>query len=119
VGTRDLSWDYATSAEMILRYMDAKILPGYAAIERGSLFGYSFFVYEQSKGVIGDLFVRDAADGARSVTRWKNACLPTSSRRCNSRPASIAWRRSCWRTNTGEVARPFLQRVSAGIRACS
>jgi ribosomal protein S18 acetylase RimI-like enzyme len=54
-----LSWDYRTSAEMILRYMDAKILPGYAAIERGSIFGYTFFVYEQSKGVIGDLFVRD------------------------------------------------------------
>ena len=31
---RLLSWDYAGSAEMILRYMDAKILPGYAAIER-------------------------------------------------------------------------------------
>src|SRR5258708_19651328 len=57
---RLLSWDYTTSAEMILRYMDAKILPGYAAIERGSVFGYSFFVYEQSKGVIGDLFVRDS-----------------------------------------------------------
>ena len=46
---RLLSWDYSGSAEMILRYMDAKILPGYAAIERGSIFGYSFFVYEQSK----------------------------------------------------------------------
>src|ERR1017187_6699666 len=63
---RMLSWDYTTSAEMILRYMDAKILPGYAAIERGSIFGYSFFVYEQSKGVIGDLFVRD---GDRSPNR--------------------------------------------------
>src|SRR3982074_545678 len=64
---RQLSWDYATSAEMILRYMDAKILPGYAAIERGSICGYSFFVYEQNKGVIGDLFVRDSVrDAARS-----------------------------------------------------
>jgi ribosomal protein S18 acetylase RimI-like enzyme len=54
-----LSWDYTTSAEMILRYMDAKILPGYAAIDRGNIFGYSFFVYEHNKGVIGDLFVRD------------------------------------------------------------
>jgi ribosomal protein S18 acetylase RimI-like enzyme len=52
-----LSWDYNGSAEMILRYVDAKILPGYAAIERGKIFGYSFFVYEGSKGVVGDLFV--------------------------------------------------------------
>src|SRR3984957_3684051 len=60
VWARELSWDYTTSAEMILRYMDAKILPGYAAIDRGSIFGYSFFVYEQNKGVVGDLFVRDS-----------------------------------------------------------
>ena len=52
-----LAWDYRSSSEMILRYVDAKILPGYAAVERGSLVGYSFFVYEGSKGVIGDLFV--------------------------------------------------------------
>ena len=66
---RLLSWDYTTSAEMILRYMDAKILPGYAAIERGSIFGYSFFVYEQSKGVIGDLFVRDGGRHRPSRSR--------------------------------------------------
>jgi len=58
---RLLSWDYAGSAEMILRYVDAKILPGYAAIDRGRIFGYSFFVYEGSKGVIGDLFVSNDA----------------------------------------------------------
>src|ERR1700683_2149463 len=54
---RLLSWDYSGSAEMILRYVDAKILPGYAAVDRGRGFGYSFFVYEGSKGVIGDLYV--------------------------------------------------------------
>ena len=62
VWSRLLSWDYGGSADMILRYVDAKILPGYAAIDRGRLFGYAFFVYEGSKGVIGDLFV---ADGGR------------------------------------------------------
>jgi hypothetical protein len=60
--SRLLSWDYSGSAEMILRYVDAKILPGYAAVDRGRVFGYSFFVYEGSKGVIGDLYV---ANGAR------------------------------------------------------
>ena len=62
VWERWLSWDYSGSADMILRYVDAKILPGYAAIDRGRVFGYSFFVYEGSKGVIGDLFV---ANGGR------------------------------------------------------
>ncbi len=55
-----LSWDYRGSADMILRYIDAKILPGYAALERGRLLGYCFFVYEGSKGVIGDVYVEGA-----------------------------------------------------------
>jgi len=59
-----LCWDYSGSAEMILRYMDAKFLPGYAAVSRGRVFGYAFFVYEGNKGVIGDLFVSDGVNGA-------------------------------------------------------
>jgi ribosomal protein S18 acetylase RimI-like enzyme len=62
-----LAWDYRSSAEMILRYVDAKILPGYAAVERGSLVGYGFFVYEGSKGVIGDLFVSPQRSDVREV----------------------------------------------------
>ena len=61
VWSRLLTWDYSGSAEMILRYVDAKILPGYAAVDRGRVFGYSFFVYEGSKGVIGDLYVTNGA----------------------------------------------------------
>jgi ribosomal protein S18 acetylase RimI-like enzyme len=55
-----MAWDYRPSAEMILRYIDSKILPGYAAVENGRIGGYAFFVYEGSKGVIGDLY----ADGS-------------------------------------------------------
>jgi ribosomal protein S18 acetylase RimI-like enzyme len=62
-----LAWDYRSSSEMILRYVDAKILPGYAAVERGSLVGYAFFVYEGSKGVIGDLFVPQDRPDARAI----------------------------------------------------
>lgn len=51
-----MSWDYRASAEMILRYVDSKILPGYAAVENNRIGGYAFFVYEGSKGVIGDLY---------------------------------------------------------------
>ena len=71
---RLLSWDYSGSTEMILRYVDARILPGYAALEKGRVCGYSFFVYEGSKGVIGDLYVegngaRYAAAGEHPVER--------------------------------------------------
>src|SRR5271165_4869975 len=62
-----LAWDYRSSADMILRYVDAKILPGYAAVERGSIVGYSFFVYEGSKGVVGDLFVSPRRSDAHAI----------------------------------------------------
>lgn len=63
-----MSWDYQSSAEMILRYLDSKILPGYAAVDDGRTLGYSFFVYEGSKGVVGDMFTSARAErdlGAR------------------------------------------------------
>jgi ribosomal protein S18 acetylase RimI-like enzyme len=71
---RSMAWDYRSSAEMVLRYIDSKILPGYVAIENGKIVGYSFFVYEGSKGVIGDMFVhsgdvhRDIAIRTRLLT---------------------------------------------------
>jgi len=61
-----LHWDYRASSDMILRYADSRILPGFAAIERGRVHGYVFFVYEGAKGVIGDLFV---SGGGRTANR--------------------------------------------------
>jgi ribosomal protein S18 acetylase RimI-like enzyme len=108
---RLLAWDYSTSAEMILRYMDAKILPGYAAIERGSIFGYSFFVYEQSKGVIGDLFVRESVrDPARSDRREVEERLLTHViETLQQSPGIHRVEAQLLAHNAGEVARPFLQ----------
>jgi ribosomal protein S18 acetylase RimI-like enzyme len=105
---RMLAWDYTTSAEMILRYMDAKILPGYAAIERGSIFGYSFFVYEQSKGVIGDLFVRN---GARNPSHHEveERLLTHVIETLQQSPGIHRVEAQLLAHNTGEVARPFLQ----------
>ena len=57
-----MSWDYQSSAEMILRYLDSKILPGYTAVDDGRVVGYSFFVYEGSKGVVGDMFTSVRSD---------------------------------------------------------
>ncbi|MFZ1132318.1 MAG: GNAT family N-acetyltransferase, partial [Terriglobales bacterium] len=109
---RLLAWDYTTSAEMILRYMDAKILPGYAAIERGSICGYSFFVYEQSKGVIGDLFVRDSGgDGGRGYDRHEvqERLLTHVIETLQQSPGIHRVEAQLLAQDTGEVARPFLQ----------
>ena len=104
---RMLAWDYSQSAEMILRYMEAKILPGYAAIERGGIFGYSFFVYEQSKGVIGDLFVRD---GGRTANRQEveERLLTHVIETLQQSPGIHRVEAQLLAHETGEVSRPFL-----------
>lgn len=109
VWSRLLSWDYRGSAEMILRYVDAKILPGYAAIERGRIFGYSFFVYEGSKGVIGDLFV-GGTNGTRAESehaieiRLLTHVIETLQRS----PGIHRVEAQLLVHETGAVARPFL-----------
>lgn len=58
-----LRWDYSGSADLIKRFVDARALPGYAALESGRAIGYSFFVYEDHKGLIGNLFVSGQYSG--------------------------------------------------------
>ena len=110
-GARLLAWDYRSSSEMILRYVDAKILPGYAAVERGSIVGYSFFVYEGSKGVIGDLFVSPRRADARAVEmRLLEHVIET----LQQSPGVHRVEAQLLAHQTGELAAPFLsQRLSA------
>src|SRR5215467_224018 len=102
-----LSWDYSGSADMILRYVDAKILPGYAAIERGRIFGYTFFVYEGSKGVIGDLFVSQAhgADSPEIENRLLTHVIET----LQQSPGIHRVEAQLLVHETGEVSRPFTE----------
>jgi ribosomal protein S18 acetylase RimI-like enzyme len=53
---RRLRWDYRASAQLLLDYLDSRILPGFVATEDGRPTGYVFCVYEQHKAVIGDVF---------------------------------------------------------------
>lgn len=100
-----LAWDYRSSAEMILRYVDAKILPGYAAVERGSLVGYAFFVYEGSKGVIGDLFVSQRRTDVRAIeVRLIDHVIET----LQQSPGVHRVEAQLLAHDTGEVAEPFL-----------
>lgn len=58
-----LRWDYHSSTELLLGYLDSRILHGYAALDQGRICGYTFAVYEGRKAVIGDAF----ATGHRSM----------------------------------------------------
>ncbi len=56
VWLRDLHWDYRSSARLLTQYLDARTLPGYVAVRSGRVLGYGYFVYEESKAVLGDVF---------------------------------------------------------------
>ncbi len=53
-----LLWDYRSSIDLLLGYLDSRILPGFVAVHRGTgrIHGYCFAVYETQKAVVGDLF---------------------------------------------------------------
>ncbi len=58
-----LSWDYRASITLLLQYLDARLLPGFVAVEHGRVIGYTFCVYEDRKAVIGDVFALPEAAG--------------------------------------------------------
>jgi ribosomal protein S18 acetylase RimI-like enzyme len=51
-----LRWDYRGSTELLLQYLESRILNGFVALDQGRVCGYTFCVYEGHKAVIGDAF---------------------------------------------------------------
>jgi ribosomal protein S18 acetylase RimI-like enzyme len=54
-----LDWDFRPSAALVRRFLDIQALSGYALLMGGRVAGYSYFVAEERKGLIGDLYVRN------------------------------------------------------------
>jgi ribosomal protein S18 acetylase RimI-like enzyme len=67
----ELDWDFAKSAELVRRFVDMRALHGAALMEDGEAAGYAYYVVEDNKALIGDLYVRRSA---RTVER-ENALL--------------------------------------------
>jgi ribosomal protein S18 acetylase RimI-like enzyme len=63
-----LRWDYRASADLLLQYLDSRVLPGYVAIEDGRITGYVFCIYEENKAVIGDAFASPDRGSTHSST---------------------------------------------------
>ncbi|HVP42751.1 MAG TPA: GNAT family N-acetyltransferase [Terriglobales bacterium] len=112
---RQLDWDYHGSAEMILRYVDAKILPGYAAVDHGHVRGYAFFVYEGGKGVIGDLYVHPGSRQGNGDA-LQSALLTHVIETLQHSPGIHRVEAQLLMHETGAVTRPFLQQGFRGYR---
>jgi len=56
---RLLDWDFRPSASLVRRFVDMQALTGYVLTVQGRVVGYSYFVCEDRKGLIGDLYVME------------------------------------------------------------
>jgi len=53
----ELDWDFEKSADLVRRFVDLRALNGCALCEDGAVTGYLYYVLEENKGLIGDLYV--------------------------------------------------------------
>lgn len=76
---RNLDWDFRASAELVRRFLQVRGLNGFALLEGSGhdtrVAGYSYYVVEDGKGLIGDFYVRDAARTADNENRLLEAVL--------------------------------------------
>lgn len=57
---RELHWDFGPAGELVRRFTGMRALNGCALYEGGACIGYGYYVTEDHKGLIGDLYVRRA-----------------------------------------------------------
>ncbi len=71
-----LRWNYRSSTELLLQYLDSRILPGFVALDHGRISGYTFCVYEGHKAVVGDAFaLAGGPEQSMSITETLLRCL--------------------------------------------
>jgi ribosomal protein S18 acetylase RimI-like enzyme len=78
----DLEWDYSPIRQILISYMRQKLLPGYVAVagEKEPI-GYTYFLVNQSKGIIGSLYVSKMSHSQEAVEELLSlaiACLKDS-----------------------------------------
>jgi ribosomal protein S18 acetylase RimI-like enzyme len=75
VWRRTLRWDFEKSAALVKRFVDLRALSGYALYTGRTLHGYAYFVYEDHKALLGDLFVRRSTRIAEAEQELLGAVL--------------------------------------------
>ncbi len=71
----ELDWDFQKSADLVRHFLDIRGLSGSALVAGGKVVGYSYFVFEDNKGLIGDLYVCPAFQSPAAESRLLGAVL--------------------------------------------
>src|ERR1035438_10431197 len=70
-----LDWDFYASAGLVRRFIDMQALNGYSLLMNGQPIGYSYYVCEERKGLIGDLYVLKQFANIENEGRLLNAVI--------------------------------------------
>jgi GNAT superfamily N-acetyltransferase len=74
VWMEDLGWDYSPVRQILVSFIRQKLLPGYVAIADNGPIAYTYFLVNQTKGIVGALFslkqeqAQEATDELLSLT---------------------------------------------------
>lgn len=72
-----LDWDFTASADLVRRFVRLNALSGYALTIGGQIVGYCYYVIEESKGLIGDLYILRQFATEERENRLLEAALET------------------------------------------
>ncbi|MBL8230273.1 MAG: GNAT family N-acetyltransferase [Bryobacterales bacterium] len=68
---RTLHWDFSASAELVVRFVNLQSLYGCALLSGSRVAGYAYYILEDHKGLIGDVYMlREFA-----APRWENRLI--------------------------------------------
>lgn len=71
----EFSWDFRPSADLVRKFVDLRALTGCAIVRGGQPVGYSYYVCEDGKGLIGDLFVSPSPHQSQDEAALLSAIL--------------------------------------------
>jgi len=79
IWSSQLYWDFQSSSEIVRRYVDLRALSGYALLDGRLPVGYAYYVQEDHKVLIGDLFVSQAYRSVDAQHRLLGHVIETAS----------------------------------------
>jgi ribosomal protein S18 acetylase RimI-like enzyme len=78
----DLGWDYSSIRQILVSFVKQKLLPGYVAVAKEKeAIGYTYFLVNQAKGIIGALYVSKTSrsqDAVEELLSLTISCLKES-----------------------------------------
>lgn len=72
---RELDWDFRPSADLVRRFVQMQALNGHCLLAGGRPVGYVYYVCEERKGLVGDLYVVDRFRSAENENLLLRAVL--------------------------------------------